>query len=59
VIRDVELWTADDWSLVRATPLAGPTRNVTYWYFDQVLRFTNQVGVAEAEKPAAAGQGAH
>jgi nicotinamidase-related amidase len=42
-----------DW----ATPLAGPAREVIYWYFTEVPKLTNEVGVAEAEKLAA--QGAH
>jgi hypothetical protein len=40
-----------DW----ATPLAGPARDVIYWYFTEVPKLTGQVGVAEAEKLAAAG----
>jgi nicotinamidase-related amidase len=44
-----------DW----ATTLAGPARDVIYWYFAEVPKHTDQVGVAEAEKLAAAGQGAH
>ena len=39
-----------DW----ATPLAGPARDAIYWYFNEVPRHTDQVGVAEAEKLAAA-----
>ncbi len=42
-----------DW----ASPLAGPARDVIYWYFTEVSRLTDAVGVAEAEKLAA--QGAH
>jgi hypothetical protein len=42
-----------DW----ASPLAGPAREVIYWYFTEVARLTDAVGVAEAEKLAA--QGAH
>jgi nicotinamidase-related amidase len=42
-----------DW----ASPLAGPARDVIYWYFTEVSKRTDQVGVAEAEKLAA--QGAH
>ena len=42
-----------DW----ATPLAGPAREVIYWYFTEVPKLTDEVGVAEAEKLAA--QGAH
>ena len=44
-----------DW----ATPLAGPARDVIYWYFNEVPRVTDQVGVAAAEKLAASAQGAH
>jgi nicotinamidase-related amidase len=44
-----------DW----ATPLAGPARDVIYWYFNEVPKHTDQVGVAEAEKLAAAPAGAH
>jgi nicotinamidase-related amidase len=42
--------TFRDW----ASPLAGPAGQVIYWYFDEVGRHTDQVGVAEAEKKAAA-----
>ena len=42
-----------DW----ASPLAGPARDVIYWYFTEVGKLTDAVGVAEAEKLAA--QGAH
>jgi CTP:molybdopterin cytidylyltransferase MocA len=42
-----------DW----ATPLAGPAREVIYWYFREVPKLTADVGVAEAEKLAAQGQG--
>jgi nicotinamidase-related amidase len=44
-----------DW----ASPLAGPARDVIYWYFNEVPRVTDQVGVAEAEKLAASGQEVH
>jgi nicotinamidase-related amidase len=44
-----------DW----ATPLAGPARDVINWYFTEVPKLTDQVGVAEAEKLAAAGQEAN
>src|SRR4051795_3338057 len=44
-----------DW----ATPLAGPAREVIYWYFNEVPKHTDQVGVADAEKAAAAAQGVH
>jgi nicotinamidase-related amidase len=39
-----------DW----AGPLAGPALDVIYWYFIEVPRLTDDVGVAEAEKAAAA-----
>jgi hypothetical protein len=39
--------------------LAGPARDVIYWYFNQVPKLTDQVGVAAAEKLAASAQGAH
>src|SRR3954447_8975539 len=42
--------TFRDW----ASPLAGPAGQVIYWYFDEVGNHTDQVGVAEAEKKAAA-----
>ena len=41
-----------DW----AGPLAGPALDVIYWYFREAPKLTDQVGVAEAEKLAAAGQ---
>lgn len=44
-----------DW----AGPLAGPALDVIYWYFSEVPRLTDQVGVAEAEKAAAAKHGGH
>jgi nicotinamidase-related amidase len=44
-----------DW----ASPAAGPAREVIYWYFTEVPKLTDQVGVAEAEELAAQGQGAH
>jgi nicotinamidase-related amidase len=43
-----------DW----ASPLAGPARDVIYWYFTEVPKLTDEVGVAEAEKLAADGQAA-
>ena len=43
--------------LVDPSPLAGPAREVIYWYFTEVPKLTDEVGVAEAEKLAA--QGAH
>ena len=42
-----------DW----AGPLAGPALDVIYWYFTEVPKLTDQVGVAEAEKVAAAKHG--
>jgi nicotinamidase-related amidase len=42
-----------DW----ATPLRDPALEVIYWYFREAPKLTDQVGVAEAEKAAAA-QGA-
>src|SRR5207302_3584172 len=46
-----------DW----ATPAAGPARDVIYWYFREAPKVTDAVGVADAEKQAAAAapQGAH
>ena len=44
-----------DW----ATPLAGPARDVIYWYFNEVPKLTDVVGVAAAEKLAASAQGGH
>jgi hypothetical protein len=44
-----------DWS----SPLAGPARHVIYWYFNEIPKHTDQVGVAEAEKLAAAAAGVH
>ena len=41
-----------DW----AGPLAGPALDVIHWYFLEVLKLTDEVGVAEAEKLAAQGQ---
>ena len=43
--------TFRDW----ASPLREPALGVIYWYFDEVGNHTDQVGVAEAEKQAAAG----
>jgi nicotinamidase-related amidase len=42
--------TFRDW----AGPLAGPAADVIYWYFSEVPKLTDAVGVAEAEKIAAA-----
>jgi nicotinamidase-related amidase len=39
-----------DW----ASPLAGPAAATIYWYFSEVPKHTEDVGVAEAEKAAAA-----
>jgi len=46
-----------DW----ATPAAGPAGEVIYWYFREAPKLTDAVGVADAEKQAAAAalQGAH
>jgi nicotinamidase-related amidase len=41
-----------DW----AGPLATPALDVIHWYFREVPKLTDEVGVAEAEKLAAAGQ---
>src|SRR5580765_736516 len=43
-----------DW----AGPLAGPALDVIYWYFREIPKLTKDVGVAEAEKAAAATYGA-
>jgi nicotinamidase-related amidase len=40
-----------DW----ATPQAGPANEVINWYFTEVPKLTDEVGVAEAEKLTAAG----
>jgi len=42
--------TFRDW----ASALRDPALQVIYWYFDEVGKHTDQVGVAEAEKKAAA-----
>ena len=39
-----------DW----ASPAAGPAGQVIYWYFTEVPKLTTAVGVADAEKQAAA-----
>jgi nicotinamidase-related amidase len=39
-----------DW----AGPLAGPALDTIYWYFREIPKLTNEVGVADAEKGAAA-----
>jgi nicotinamidase-related amidase len=44
-----------DWS----GPLAGPALDTIHWYFLEVGKHTDGVGVAEAEKLAAAAAGAH
>ena len=46
--------TFRDW----ASPLRDPALEVIYWYFNEVPKHTDQVGVAEAEKQAAAAVGA-
>lgn len=43
-----------DW----AGPMAGPALDVIYWYFTEAPKITDLVGVAEAEKKAAAAHGA-
>jgi nicotinamidase-related amidase len=43
-----------DW----AGPLAAPALDVIYWYFTEAPKLTDLVGVAEAEKKAAAAHGA-
>ena len=45
--KDLGVWTSGDRALVL----------IDYWYFTEVARCTDAVGVAEAEKLAA--QGAH
>jgi hypothetical protein len=42
-----------DW----AGPLAGPAGDVIYWYFREVPKLTDAVGVAAAEKRAASAHG--
>ena len=42
-----------DW----AGPLAGPASDVIYWYFREIPKHTDAVGVAEAEKLAASAHG--
>jgi len=44
-----------DW----AGPLAGPASDVIYWYFNEVPKLTDAVGVAAAEKLAASAHGGH
>jgi hypothetical protein len=44
-----------DW----ATPLAGPACDVINWYFNEVPKHTELVGVADAEKLAAAAAAVH
>jgi len=46
--------TFRDW----ASPLRDPALDVIYWYFNEAPKHTDQVGVAEAEKQAAAAVGA-
>src|SRR6476660_7682262 len=43
-----------DW----AGPLAGQALDVIYWYFREVPKHTDQVGIADAEKSHAAARGA-
>jgi len=43
-----------DW----VSPLAGPARDVIHWYFREVSKLSDDVGIAEAEKVAAASYGA-
>jgi hypothetical protein len=38
---------------------AAQARDVIYWYFNEVPKLTDEVGVAEAEKLAASAQGGH
>jgi hypothetical protein len=47
--------TFRDW----AGPLAPAALDVIYWYFSEVPNHTNAVGVADAEKKAAAAHGVH
>ena len=42
-----------DW----AGPFGGPAGDVIYWYFRQVPKLTDAVGVAEAEKRTASAHG--
>ena len=44
-----------DW----AGPLAGPALDVIYWYFTEIPKLTDEVGVAEAEKGAALARAGH
>jgi hypothetical protein len=44
-----------DW----AGPLYEQALDVIYWYFREVPKHTDQVGVADAEKEHAAARGAH
>jgi nicotinamidase-related amidase len=44
-----------DW----AGPLAQPALDVIYWYFTEAPKLTDEVGVAEAEKRAAAARAGH
>jgi len=50
------LTSDDDWLEKVFPDLAGPALDVIYWYFREAPKLTDQVGVAEAEKLAAAGQ---
>jgi nicotinamidase-related amidase len=40
-------------------PLYEPALDVIYWYFTEAPKHTDQVGIADAEKRAAAARGAH
>ena len=40
-----------------AGPLRGPAGDIIYWYFRQVPKLTDAVGVAETEKRAASAHG--
>jgi len=55
IIREICLTFAT----VQAAPLAAPARDVIYWYFNEVPKLTDEVGVAEAEKLAASAQRGH
>ena len=48
---DLGVWTADDCALV---PLAGPALETIHWYWREVPQVSPDVGIAEAEKAAAA-----
>jgi Isochorismatase family len=44
-----------DWAAL----LTAPTRHVIHWYFNEVPKLTDEVGVAEAEKLAMSAEGGH